>query len=124
MRFLNQFDSFEVIANTRSGQEAIDCSRTLKPDVVIMDIEMPKMNGIEASIYIKTELPDTVIIMFSSADDDFSIFKSLASGADGYCTKRLATNLPSIIRESRHRSPDINGNTQRSTSTLSKTLSF
>lgn len=121
-RLLDRIYNFEVVANARNGEQAIECSRMLKPEVVIMDIEMPSMNGIEAVIRIKNELPETVVIMFSSTDDDSNIFRSLAAGADGYCTKRSAKNLPSIIRETQYSGP---GSTdRRGVSRLARSLSF
>ena len=99
VRLLSQSKNFEVVAATTNGEQAIECSEMMRPDVVIMDVNMPTMNGIEAAIRIKSKLPATKIIMLSDADDDPTIFKSLASGVDGYCLKRLLKNLTSIIHE-------------------------
>lgn len=99
LRLLSQSKNFEVVATAKNGEQAIECSEMMQPDVVIMDVNMPTMNGIEAAIRIKGKLPATMIIMFSDADDDSTIFKSLASGVDGYCLKRFIKNLTSIIQE-------------------------
>lgn len=92
--------TYEIIGSARNGKEAVELARILRPDVVIMDVEMPEMNGIDASIWIKNELPETAVVMFSSTNDDSTVFKSLASGVDGYCLKSLAKRLPEIIKES------------------------
>jgi DNA-binding NarL/FixJ family response regulator len=89
----------QIIGSACDGQEAVQLAKILRPDVVILDVEMPKLNGIEAAIQIKNALPNTIVIMLSSRDDDFSIFKSLFAGADGYCVKRHVWSLPGIIKE-------------------------
>lgn len=92
-------DSYKILAKASNGEQAVQFAKLLRPDIVIMDIEMPKMNGIEAAIQIKNELPNVNVIMLSSTDDDFTVFKSFFSGADGFCAKNLISKLPSILQE-------------------------
>jgi DNA-binding NarL/FixJ family response regulator len=98
-KLMKHTENNQIIGSACDGQEAVQLAKILRPDVVILDVEMPKLNGIEAAIQIKNALPNTIVIMLSSRDDDFSIFKSLFAGADGYCVKRHVWSLPGIIKE-------------------------
>ncbi|MBI3309443.1 MAG: response regulator transcription factor [Candidatus Melainabacteria bacterium] len=80
-------DSFEVIAETPNGREAVDLAKEKKPDVVIMDIGLLELDGIEATKRIKASCPDTKVIMLTSHESEREVLASLASGADGYCLK-------------------------------------
>ena len=98
-KLMEHAENNQIIGSACDGQEAVQLAKILHPDVVLLDVEMPKMNGIDAAIQIKNELPDTVVIMLSSRDDDFTVFKSLFAGADGYCVKSHTWSLPGIIKE-------------------------
>jgi len=80
-------NSFEVIAETANGREAVDLAKEKKPDVVIMDIGLIELDGIEATKRIKASCPDTKVIMLTSHESEREVLASLASGADGYCLK-------------------------------------
>lgn len=77
----------EVIGEAAGGEEAIEKSRQLKPDVVLMDIAMPGMNGIEATRGIKKERPDTIVLVLTMHDDAEFFFPVLRAGASGYLLK-------------------------------------
>jgi NarL family two-component system response regulator LiaR len=62
----------------------------LRPAIVLMDIGLPKVDGIEATQQVKKALPETRILMFSSADEEDVVFAALAAGADGYCLKSIS----------------------------------
>jgi DNA-binding NarL/FixJ family response regulator len=79
----------EVVAEAGDGEETVAQTRALRPDVVLMDIKMPGLNGIEATRLIKAELPDTKIVILTAFDDDDSLFEAIKSGADGYILKNL-----------------------------------
>lgn len=79
----------EVVGTASDGLEALDQARTLRPDVVLMDIEMPRCNGLEATRLIKTEMPDIKIVMLTVAADDEYLFEAIKSGATGYLLKNL-----------------------------------
>jgi DNA-binding NarL/FixJ family response regulator len=78
---------FEVVAEAATGEEAVTKALELQPDVVLMDIEMPDMNGIEATRRILTARPEVGIIIVSMFEDDDSIFAAMRAGARGYILK-------------------------------------
>jgi len=80
----------EVIAEAEDGRTAVELSSTLKPDVVIMDITMPNLNGIEATRQIVTESPDIKVIALSMHSDRKFVVEMLNSGASGYMLKDSA----------------------------------
>lgn len=82
----------EVIGTASDGLEALDQTRTLRPDVVLMDIEMPRCNGLKATRLIKTEMPDIKIVMLTVSADDEHLFEAIKSGAAGYLLKNLAAD--------------------------------
>ncbi len=77
----------DVIDTSSDGQEGIEKSLKLVPDLVIMDIGLPTIDGIEATRKIKNENPDIKVLMNTSRDDERDILESFAAGADGYITK-------------------------------------
>lgn len=78
-----------VIATARNGLEALHQARTHRPDVILMDVEMPVCNGLEATRRIKAELPETQIVMLTVSAEDEHLFESIKSGASGYLLKSL-----------------------------------
>lgn len=87
---LSFFEEFEVIMKTTNGKEFIDNVSPIDDiDVVLMDIEMPIMNGIEATNLCKQKLPGTKIIMLTVFDNDENIFNAIKAGADGYLLKEV-----------------------------------
>ena len=73
-----------------NGEEAVKLVSELHPDVVIMDIAMPKLNGIDATRKIKATSPDTIVLALTVYDDVEHVLGILESGADGYLTKNLS----------------------------------
>lgn len=80
---------FTVLAEARDGEETVKLTAKLKPDVVIMDIGMPKLNGIEATRQVKAIHPDIIVLVLTVYDDVEHILGILESGADGYLTKNI-----------------------------------
>lgn len=80
---------FTVMAEAGDGEEAVKLVSELIPDVVIMDIGMPKLNGIEATRQIKATYPDIIVLVLTVYDDIEHILAILESGADGYLTKSI-----------------------------------
>ena len=78
----------EIVGTARDGLEAVDCTRELLPDVVIMDGQMPRMNGVEATRTIKAELPWVGVLLLSVFPDCFE--DAVAAGADGCMVKDCA----------------------------------
>lgn len=79
-----------VLGEAGNGEEAIAQARTLKPDVILMDVSMPGMNGIEATKAIKAENPSVGVLVLTSYDDDAYVFALLEAGAAGYLLKNAS----------------------------------
>jgi DNA-binding NarL/FixJ family response regulator len=87
---LENVPGFCVIGEAADGKVTVKKVAELKPHVVLMDIGMPHMDGIDATTRIKQEVPGTRIIMLTSRDNDRDIFAALSAGADGYCLKEAS----------------------------------
>jgi len=88
VKLLSSFPDFRCIGECISGEEALRVVAQLKPDVVLMDIFLPRMSGIECTARLKTILPKTPIVILTTSDDDEIVFRALEAGADGYLLKR------------------------------------
>ena len=86
---LNIQEGIEVIGTAGDGQEAIEKALTLEPDVILMDVRMPVMNGIVATEQIRQQLPNTQVLMLTTFDDEEDIVKALLAGASGYLLKDI-----------------------------------
>lgn len=80
---------FRVIAEAADGLQAVDRATQLMPDLILMDINMPKLNGLEATRMIKRALPYLVVVMLSVSDDAADLFEAIRHGAQGYLVKSL-----------------------------------
>ena len=89
-RLLEDEKGLTVIGEAGDGEEAVQMVTEMKPDVVIMDIAMPKLNGIEATRQIKLIHPRTGVLILSAYDDDEYIFALLKAGAAGYLLKNVS----------------------------------
>lgn len=83
-------DSFAVIGEAASGEEAIAVMEEMKPDLVLMDINMPGMGGLEATQQLKLLMPSLKIVMVTVSDDITNLFEAIKRGAQGYLLKNLA----------------------------------
>jgi len=91
---------FEVVGSFAHVLDCLEDVKECKPDVILMDIEMPGMKGIEAVKIIKKELPEVLILMQTVFEDDDNVFDSICAGAAGYILKNfLNTKLIDSIRE-------------------------
>jgi len=79
----------EVIGEASDGLDAITVARELLPDVILMDIHMPRCDGLEATRRIKREVPHVKIVILTVSDDDQNLFEAIKSGAQGYLLKDL-----------------------------------
>jgi len=95
----NYATDIKVVGTAKNGQEAIELAKTTQPEIVLMDIYMPVMNGVEATKQLKSLMPDIKIIMLSTYDEDGYIKDALANGASGYLLKDISpTELIAAIR--------------------------
>ena len=90
LRLLEDEEGLTVVGEAGNGEEAVQMVTDLKPDVVIMDIAMPKLNGIEATRQIKLINPRTGVLILSAYDDDEYVFATLKAGAAGYLLKSVS----------------------------------
>ncbi len=89
---LSAAPDLEIIGEAGDGAESLRMARDLSPDVVLMDISMPDMNGIEATRRIKALCPGVAVLALTMHEDDQYFFEMLAAGASGYVPKRAAPN--------------------------------
>ncbi len=82
-------NDIDVVGEASDGLEALEKTRQLKPDVILMDIKMPNCNGLEATRLIKAEMPEIKIIILTASDDDEALFEAIKSGAEGYLLKNI-----------------------------------
>ncbi|WP_419956059.1 response regulator [Neobacillus niacini] len=87
--FLKTQKDIEIIGEAGNGREAVDLARTLKPDLILMDLVMPEMDGIQATQIIKNELPEIKIMMLTSFSDQDHVIPALEAGASGYQLKDI-----------------------------------
>jgi DNA-binding NarL/FixJ family response regulator len=84
---LNLYPNFEIIAEVENGSELIELLKTIKPDIVLVDINMPILNGIEATRFIATHFNDIKVIGLTMNDEKSSIMEMMDAGANGYILK-------------------------------------
>lgn len=84
---LSDQEDMDVVGNACDGEETIELASQLKPDIIVMDIMMPKLNGIEASKKIKEMIPNIAILILTAYDDDDYVLGLLEAGAAGYLLK-------------------------------------
>ena len=79
----------EVVGDAANGQEAVTLALTLTPDVILMDVRMPVMDGVSATIQVRRQLPACQVLMLTTFDDEEYIVNALAAGASGYLLKDM-----------------------------------
>jgi len=88
---LERSSDFEVIAEAENGADAVQISRRMRPDMVLMDIGLPGMNGIEATSEVLRHCPKTKIVILSMYDDEYSVLAAIRSGARGFLLKKASS---------------------------------
>ena len=88
VRLIRSFPDFACVCECPSGEDALRLIPAAKPDVILMDIFLPRMSGIECTARLKTQFPKTPIVILTASDDDEMVFLALEAGADGYLLKR------------------------------------
>ena len=97
---LEESGEVEVIAEATDGKETLELSRRLRPDLVLMDVIMPKMDGVAATRAIKAELPRTIVLVMTASEDSEHLLSALRVGAGGYILKSAD---PERITEAVHK---------------------
>lgn len=87
--FLRTQEQFKVVGEAGNGKEAVELARTLNPDIILMDLIMPEMDGIEATKIIKKESPTIKIMMLTSFSDQEHVIPAIEAGASGYQLKDI-----------------------------------
>ncbi|MBI9072530.1 MAG: response regulator transcription factor [Melioribacteraceae bacterium] len=93
---INKHPEFEVVDQANDGQEAIEKYEKCRPDLILMDLNMPNLNGIETSKILKTKYPDVKILILSMHDNSEFILDALSVGVEGYILKM--SNLKEVIK--------------------------
>jgi DNA-binding NarL/FixJ family response regulator len=88
---LSSYPDVEVVGQASNGQEALAAAQTLKPDVVLMDLRMPVLDGVAATRQLRQQQPKSQIIILTTFDDDEDVFEGLRAGAAGYLLKDVSS---------------------------------
>lgn len=86
---IQDHDDFKVVGEAKNGREAIQLTADLMPDLILMDINMPELDGLEATLIIKNKYPYVKIVIITVSDDITDLFEALKKGAQGYLLKNL-----------------------------------
>jgi DNA-binding NarL/FixJ family response regulator len=89
LRSLLEGRGIDVVGEASTGREGVDQTRRLQPDVVLMDLDMPEVNGLAATRLISAELPTVKVVILTASEDDANLFEAIKSGAQGYLYKNL-----------------------------------
>lgn len=121
--------SLKVVGSAASGEDAILATRRLKPDVVVMDLMLPGLNGIEATALILAQSPDTLIIVLSSSRAPGHVQRALQAGARGYVLKsaesiELIDAIKAVIAGGEYISPEIATSTGMSRLASAQEMAF
>lgn len=79
----------EVVGEARNGREAVELGKRLRPEVILMDLAMPELDGIAATRLLKAEAPEVKVVVLTASEDDAPLFEAIKSGAQGYMQKNL-----------------------------------
>lgn len=92
LRSLLEARQVDVVGEARNGREAVDQTRRLQPDVVLMDLDMPELDGLAATRLISARQPEVKVVILTASEEDADLFEAIKSGAQGYLFKNLAAD--------------------------------
>ena len=93
---LEEEEDIEIVAHASNGLEAVEACRKHRPHIILLDVEMPKMNGVEATRIIRAECPDTRVVILTAYEDDHLILELINGGASGYLVKD--THIDEVVK--------------------------
>jgi len=94
---LNEFDYIEIVEEAENAEDGIEIIKEMKPDVVLMDLGLPGMSGLEGTMKIKEIAPDTKIIILTSHGQEEEVLAALGIGAKGYCLKNIEPETLALV---------------------------
>jgi two-component system response regulator NreC len=111
---LSSAPDLEIIGEAVNGRDAIQCAETMEPDLILMDLSMPKMSGMDAVREIKRRSPGIKVLVLTVHKTDEYILASLEAGADGYVLKdatktELMSAITTVLKGKRYLSPEVSG---------------
>ena len=105
---VNAQEGLEVVGEAENGLEAVEKARALKPDIVVMDVEMPVMDGVQATRLIREQMPNVRVVMLTVSESDEHLFDAIRFGAQGYLLKNLRPDeLYDLIRAVMRNEPPL-----------------
>lgn len=97
---LDEQPDIQVVGTAKNGREALELTKERKPDVVLMDVRMPEIDGVKCTELVKASCPQTKVLILTTFDDDEYVFGALCSGASGYILKGISMqDLIAAVRE-------------------------
>jgi DNA-binding NarL/FixJ family response regulator len=108
IRSLLEARGTEIVGEAENGREAVEIAKKLRPDVVLMDLNMPEMGGLAATRLISADAPDVKVVILTASEDDADLFEAIKSGAQGYLLKNLkADELMTMLESVLHDEPAL-----------------
>ncbi len=112
IKLFEPYKEFSIIGEANDGEEAVALTLKLHPEVVVLDVSMPKVNGIEATKQIKEKLPSTKVLILTMYDNEEYVYQIFKSGASGYVLKnstreQLANAIRAVARGEKFFSPEV-----------------
>ena len=89
LRSLLMAEGHDVVAEAKNGREAVALARETRPDLVLMDLQMPEVDGLAATRLIAAEMPEVKVVILTASEEEASLFEAIKSGAQGYLLKNL-----------------------------------
>ncbi len=101
---ISHWEEFQVVGEAANGQEAVELCQQRTPDIVLMDVQMPVMNGVEATRRIRKEIPSVRVVMLTVSEDEKDLYEAIRNGARGYILKntparRLRSQLRGVMED-------------------------
>ena len=103
LRSLLRAEGHDVVGEARNGGEVLGLAKELSPDLVLMDVSMPEVDGLSATRLLTTELPDVKVVILTASEDEATLFDAIKAGAQGYLVKNLEADTFFEMLERAHR---------------------